>query len=122
MPIPVPTGRKSPPLIVDEDEHPRPESTFEKLSGLKPLHRCLAGHRRGDRAHLKAFYHQPADLIGPRCCEESTVQRKTATFRSPVGRNAQRFRHSPHAWRSYQAEPLRVPPYVLSAEGEAASP
>lgn len=37
LPIPVPTDRKSPPLIVDEDEHPRPESTFEKLSGLKPL-------------------------------------------------------------------------------------
>ena len=37
VPIPVPTGRKSPPLIVDEDEHPRPESTFETLSKLKPL-------------------------------------------------------------------------------------
>ena len=37
LPIPVPTGRKSPPLIVDEDEHPRPESTFERLSALKPL-------------------------------------------------------------------------------------
>ena len=33
----MPTGRKSPPLIVDEDEHPRPESTFEKLTGLRPL-------------------------------------------------------------------------------------
>lgn len=37
VPIPAPTGRKSPPLIVDEDEHPRPESTFETLSKLKPL-------------------------------------------------------------------------------------
>ncbi len=37
LPIEVPTGRKTPPLIVDRDEHPRPDSTFESLSKLKPL-------------------------------------------------------------------------------------
>ncbi|UCV17763.1 3-oxoadipyl-CoA thiolase [Ferribacterium limneticum] len=37
LPIEVPTGRKTPPLIVSEDEHPRPESTFDALSKLKPL-------------------------------------------------------------------------------------
>jgi acetyl-CoA C-acetyltransferase len=36
-PISVPTGRKSPPLIVDKDEHPRPESTLEALTKLRPL-------------------------------------------------------------------------------------
>lgn len=37
LPIEVPTGRRTPPVVVSEDEHPRPESTYESLSGLKPL-------------------------------------------------------------------------------------
>lgn len=37
MPVEVSTGRKTPPRIVAQDEHPRPESTFESLSGLKAL-------------------------------------------------------------------------------------
>ena len=37
LPIAVPTGRKTPPAMVFEDEHPRPESSFETLSALKPL-------------------------------------------------------------------------------------
>ncbi|OTG79093.1 beta-ketoadipyl CoA thiolase [Acinetobacter sp. ANC 5054] len=35
--IEVPQGRKAPPKIVDEDEHPRPSSNFEALQKLKPL-------------------------------------------------------------------------------------
>ncbi|NBA93540.1 3-oxoadipyl-CoA thiolase [Pseudomonas sp. R5(2019)] len=37
LPIEVPQGRKQPPKIVDRDEHPRPQSNFEALSGLQPL-------------------------------------------------------------------------------------
>lgn len=37
MPVEVPTGRKTPPRAVAVDEHPRPETTFESLSGLKSL-------------------------------------------------------------------------------------
>ncbi|MDH4609066.1 3-oxoadipyl-CoA thiolase [Pseudomonas sp. BN102] len=37
VPIEVPQGRKQAPLLVVRDEHPRPESTFEVLSRLKPL-------------------------------------------------------------------------------------
>lgn len=37
LPIAVPTGRKTPPRIVAEDEHPRPESTFDALAKLRPL-------------------------------------------------------------------------------------
>ena len=37
LPIAVPNGRKAPPIIVDQDEHPRPETTIESLSRLKPL-------------------------------------------------------------------------------------
>lgn len=37
LPIEVPQGRKKPPASVDRDEHPRPQSTLEALSGLKPL-------------------------------------------------------------------------------------
>ena len=33
----VPQGRKQPQLQVTEDEHPRPDSTLQVLSGLKPL-------------------------------------------------------------------------------------
>lgn len=35
--IEVPQGRKAPPKIIDEDEHPRPSSNFEALQKLKPL-------------------------------------------------------------------------------------
>ncbi|MDK9714698.1 MAG: 3-oxoadipyl-CoA thiolase [Sulfuritalea sp.] len=38
IPIEVATSRKAPPRIVSEDEHPRPESTFDTLSGLKSLY------------------------------------------------------------------------------------
>lgn len=37
LPIEVPSGRRSPPLVVADDEHPRPETSFESLSALKPL-------------------------------------------------------------------------------------
>jgi acetyl-CoA C-acetyltransferase len=36
-PISVPTGRKTPPLVVDKDEHPRPDTTAASLEKLKPL-------------------------------------------------------------------------------------
>jgi acetyl-CoA C-acetyltransferase len=35
--VSVPTGRKTPPLSVAEDEHPRPQTTLESLTRLKPL-------------------------------------------------------------------------------------
>jgi acetyl-CoA C-acetyltransferase len=39
MAVEVPAGRrKAPPDTVQADEHPRPDTTLEKLSGLKPLH------------------------------------------------------------------------------------
>ncbi len=37
IPVEVPQGRKKPPLVVNEDEHPRPDSTLEALAGLRPL-------------------------------------------------------------------------------------
>ncbi len=37
LPISVPTGRKTPPSLIEEDEHPRPSSDFTALSSLKPL-------------------------------------------------------------------------------------
>ena len=36
-PVSVPTGRKTPPVIVDKDEHPRPDTTTTSLEKLKPL-------------------------------------------------------------------------------------
>ena len=35
--IDVPVKRKAPPMQISEDEHPRPQSTLEALSGLRPL-------------------------------------------------------------------------------------
>ena len=35
--VAVPTGRKTPPLVVSADEHPRPETTAESLARLRPL-------------------------------------------------------------------------------------
>lgn len=37
LPVQVPTGRKTPPLTVSEDEHPRPQSDLATLAKLKPL-------------------------------------------------------------------------------------
>lgn len=37
LPVEVPTGRKTPPVTVAEDEHPRPGSTAEKLAKLPTL-------------------------------------------------------------------------------------
>ncbi|BAL25701.1 3-oxoadipyl-CoA thiolase [Azoarcus sp. KH32C] len=37
LPISVPTGRKTPPVVVAEDEHPRPETTYETLAKMRPL-------------------------------------------------------------------------------------
>ncbi len=36
-PVEVSTGRKTPPRLVTEDEHPRPDTTIESLARLKPL-------------------------------------------------------------------------------------
>lgn len=36
--VSVPTGRKTPPNLVDHDEHPRPQSDIAALSRLRPLH------------------------------------------------------------------------------------
>ncbi len=36
-PIEVPTGKKTPPIVVKEDEHPRPDTTLEALARLRPL-------------------------------------------------------------------------------------
>ena len=38
LPITVPTGRKTPPVVVAEDEHPRPGTTLEALAKLRPLY------------------------------------------------------------------------------------
>jgi len=37
LPVEVPKGRGKPPLVVAEDEHPRPQTTQEALASLKPL-------------------------------------------------------------------------------------
>src|SRR5690606_39524867 len=35
--VSVPTGRKTPPAIIAEDEHPRPQSDMAALAKLRPL-------------------------------------------------------------------------------------
>lgn len=37
IPISVPTGRKTPPVSIADDEHPRPETGLDKLATLRPL-------------------------------------------------------------------------------------
>ncbi|WP_448508916.1 3-oxoadipyl-CoA thiolase [Immundisolibacter sp.] len=36
-PVEVPSGSKAPPVVVAQDEHPRPQSTAESLAKLRPL-------------------------------------------------------------------------------------
>ncbi|MEM8839473.1 MAG: 3-oxoadipyl-CoA thiolase [Pseudomonadota bacterium] len=37
LPVDVPQGRKKPPLTISTDEHPRPETSLEKMQSLRPL-------------------------------------------------------------------------------------
>ncbi|WXL24290.1 3-oxoadipyl-CoA thiolase [Ectopseudomonas mendocina] len=37
VPVSVPTGRKTPPAVIAEDEHPRPQSDMAALTKLRPL-------------------------------------------------------------------------------------
>ncbi|WP_444885343.1 3-oxoadipyl-CoA thiolase [Microbulbifer sp. PSTR4-B] len=37
IPIEVPQGRKQPPRLIDTDEHPRPDTSLERLQTLRPL-------------------------------------------------------------------------------------
>lgn len=37
VPVSVPTGRKTPPNLIEQDEHPRPQSDAAALARLKPL-------------------------------------------------------------------------------------
>ena len=36
-PVEVPTGKKTPPVRVSEDEHPRPDTSYDTLARLRPL-------------------------------------------------------------------------------------
>jgi 3-oxoadipyl-CoA thiolase len=42
VPVEVPQ-RKGPPQVMDTDEHPRPDTTYESLAGLKPSFRAQGG-------------------------------------------------------------------------------
>ena len=74
-PIDVPTGRKTPPLHVDTDEHPRPDVTLEALGRLKPLFEggvVTAGNASGINDGAAAL------LIGSREIGESAGARPLA--------------------------------------------
>lgn len=63
----VPTGRKTPPNLVEHDEHPRPQSDLAALSRLRPLHEggvVTAGNASGVNDGAAAL------LIGTRAAGE----------------------------------------------------
>lgn len=65
--VSVPTGRKTPPNLVEHDEHPRPHSDLAALSGLRPLHEggvVTAGNASGVNDGAAAL------LIGTRAAGE----------------------------------------------------
>jgi acetyl-CoA C-acetyltransferase len=65
-PVTIPQGKKAP-LVVDQDEHPRPESDFEALSRLKPLFEggvVTAGNASGVNDGAAVL------LVGSRTAEE----------------------------------------------------
>jgi acetyl-CoA C-acetyltransferase len=41
VPVTVPGARGGPDVVVDRDEHPRPETTLEDLAGLRPVRRAV---------------------------------------------------------------------------------
>jgi acetyl-CoA acetyltransferase family protein len=70
LPVPIPQ-RKSDPLLIDTDEHPRPDTTLETLARLKPAFReggtVTAGNSSGindGAAALLLMSEKKADLLG----------------------------------------------------------
>lgn len=67
-PVEVATGRKTPPLAVSADEHPRPETTMASLAKLKPIYQggvTTAGNASGINDGAAAL------LIGTRAIGEA---------------------------------------------------
>ena len=70
-PVTIPQGKK-PPLVVAEDEHPRPDSDFEALSRLKPLFEggvVTAGNASGVNDGAAVL------LLGSRAAEERIARK-----------------------------------------------
>lgn len=70
-PVTIPQGKK-PPLVVAEDEHPRPDSDFEALSRLKPLFEggvVTAGNASGVNDGAAVL------LLGSRAVEERLARK-----------------------------------------------
>jgi acetyl-CoA C-acetyltransferase len=70
-PVTIPQGKK-PPLVVAEDEHPRPDSDFEALSRLKPLFEggvVTAGNASGVNDGAAVL------LLGSRAAEERLARK-----------------------------------------------
>jgi acetyl-CoA C-acetyltransferase len=75
LPIEVPTGRKTPPLVVAEDEHPRPETDAAMLARLRPIFEggvVTAGNASGVNDGAAAL------LIGNRAVGEQAGARPLA--------------------------------------------
>jgi len=74
-PIEVPTGKKTPPIVVKEDEHPRPDTTLEALAKLRPLFEggvVTAGNASGINDGAGAL------LVGSRAAGEKVGARPLA--------------------------------------------
>ncbi|MFZ5512658.1 MAG: 3-oxoadipyl-CoA thiolase [Pseudomonadota bacterium] len=74
-PIEVPTGKKTPPVTVSEDEHPRPESTYDTLAKLRPLFEggvVTAGNASGINDGAAAL------LVGSRAASEKAGKKPMA--------------------------------------------
>ena len=68
-PVAVSTGRKTPPMIVSDDEHPRPETDLAALTRLKPLFDggvVTAGNASGINDGAAALF-IGSKAIGERC-------------------------------------------------------
>jgi acetyl-CoA C-acetyltransferase len=78
IPISIPQGKK-PPIVVHEDEHPRPETTLETLARLKPLFEggvTTAGNASGINDGAAAL------IIGSREAGENAGVKPIARIRS----------------------------------------
>ncbi|RJF92495.1 3-oxoadipyl-CoA thiolase [Noviherbaspirillum saxi] len=78
-PISVPTGRKTPPVMVGQDEHPRPETTATTLEKLKPLFEggvVTAGNASGINDGAAAL------LVGSRAIGEQVGKAPMVRIRS----------------------------------------
>ena len=73
VPVTVPGSRGIPDIVVDRDEHPRPDTTVESLGALRPIRL-----KARSRLHRHRRQRQRARTTAPRCASSPPATRPSS--------------------------------------------